>query len=122
MKALALVATFFIPPSFVSSLLSIPLFDWEPSDDSNDLKAAVSWGERFLLYLSITGPLMIVTFFIWGLLVHGQKLIHKKGPPSENIEQHPSSHGSEVLSLLAKRTVDSPSSVSGDSGISVGGY
>jgi Mg2+ and Co2+ transporter CorA len=27
-KALTIVATLFIPPTFVSSLLSIPLFDW----------------------------------------------------------------------------------------------
>ena len=121
MKALALVATFFIPPSFVSSLLSIPLFDLESADDKSHTEAAMSWGERLLLYLSITGPLMIVTFSIWGLLLHGKKLRHRGKTPARNIEQRASSHGSEVMSLLARRTIDSRLSVGGDSGIFAGG-
>lgn len=114
MKALALIATFFIPPSFVSSLLSIPLFDLVSADDKSQVEASMSWGRRVLLYLSITGPLVIVTFSIWGFLVHGRKLRHQGEKLSENVEQHADSHGSEVMSLLARRTMDSRSSWSGD--------
>lgn len=114
MKALALIATFFIPPSFVSSLLSIPLFDLVSADDKNNVGVSMSWGRRILLYLSITGPLVIVTFSIWGLLVHGRKLRQKGKSPAGNAKKHTNSHGSEVMSLLARRTMDSNSSWSGD--------
>ncbi|KAK8078899.1 hypothetical protein PG994_002706 [Apiospora phragmitis] len=56
-KALTLVATLFIPPTFVASLFSTPLFDWVTADGSS---AADKVGKSALLYITITGPLMLV--------------------------------------------------------------
>ena len=65
MKGFAFLAAVFVPQAFVSSLLSIPLFDWgSPDEGSKD--TILSLGTKILIYLSITDPLMLITFPIWG--------------------------------------------------------
>ncbi|KAK8054984.1 hypothetical protein PG993_000211 [Apiospora rasikravindrae] len=67
-KALTLVATLFIPPTFVASLFSTPLFDWITADETSAGDNTTKGGKSALLYIAITVPLMLVTFFVWGLL------------------------------------------------------
>lgn len=104
-KALTIVTTFFIPPTFVSSLFSIPLFDWGASNAEDHTGGTAHWIRRLLLYLSVTGPLMLLTFAVWGVLILVRKLKHKKEiKQSRLIKRRSTSQGSEVISLVSKRT------------------
>ena len=106
-KALTVFATFFIPPTFVSSLFSMPLFDWGSEDTE-------PWMERLLLYLTVTGPLILFIFAIWGLLVLMRRLRRKKViRKSQLTTRYNHSQDSEVISLVSKRM--SGTSTSGDS-------
>ncbi|KAI1738994.1 hypothetical protein F4680DRAFT_154434 [Xylaria scruposa] len=100
-KALTTVATLFIPPTFVSSLFSIPLFDWNTTDT---VTATEPWMKRLLIYLSITAPLMLVTFFILGLMGLWRRLKQRKEIEGSALPTRlTNSHGTEVVCLLAKR-------------------
>jgi hypothetical protein len=106
-EALTIVATFFIPPTFVSSLFSMPLFDWGSA-------GAEPWMKRLLLYLTVTGPLMVLTFAIWALLILVRRLKHKREIKKSRLTTRCSnSQGSEVISLVSKRM--SGTSTSGNS-------
>jgi hypothetical protein len=106
-EALTIVATFFIPPTFVSSLFSMPLFDWGSGD-------AEPWMKRLFLYLTVAGPLTLSTFAIWGLLKLVRRLKHKKEiKKSRLMTRCSTSHGSEVNSLVSNRMCGT--SISGDS-------
>jgi len=103
MKGLAFLAAIFVPPAFVSSLLSIPLFDWgSPSEVSESV--SLSLGTKILIYVSITGPLMLITFSVWGIFLYWERSGRKKGcntlVPSGFQE---SGGGSETTSLIARR-------------------
>ena len=105
-KTLTIVATFFIPPTFVSTLFSMPLFDWGSGDTE-------PWMKRLLLYLAVTGPLMLLTFAISGLLILVQRFQQKKElKKSQLMTCSSNSQRSEVISLVSKRTPES--SVSGE--------
>ncbi|RDW66955.1 hypothetical protein BP5796_09704 [Coleophoma crateriformis] len=113
-KALTIVATLFIPPTFVSSLFSMPLFDWGSAGTENHTGGTETWKNRLLLYLTVTGPLMLVTFSVWGLLILVWRLKQKKEVKQLRLKARCStSQGSEVISLVSKRM--SGISTSGDS-------
>ncbi len=64
MKALAFVTIIFLPLSFVASLLSIPMFDWQASsDDGSSDQSVVS--SRFWIYWVVSVPLMVALFLGW---------------------------------------------------------
>ena len=65
MKNIAILTMLYLPGSFVSSLFSIPLFNW------NDVEN--SWRRRLVVYSAVTGPLTLVTFLFWALLVRVQR-------------------------------------------------
>lgn len=113
-KALTIVATFFIPPTFVSSLFSMPLFDWDSTGPENHTGSTDAWKKRLLLYLTVTGPLTLITFSIWGLLILVRRLKQKKETKQSQLMNYCSTtQGSEVISLMSKRM--SGTSVSRDS-------
>ncbi|KAL3419912.1 hypothetical protein PVAG01_08411 [Phlyctema vagabunda] len=113
-KALTIVATFFIPPTFVSSLFSMPLFDWDSDGAENHTGGTETWKRRLFVYLTVTGPLMLVTFSIWGLLVALQRRKQgKEFKQSRFILRCSTSPGSEVIALMSKRTQEM--TVNGDS-------
>jgi hypothetical protein len=99
-EALTFIATFFIPPTFVSSLFSIPWFDWVSTDNGNHAGTAAPWVKVLLFYLGVTTPLMLVTFSIWGLLVLVRKHRRNKEIQSRLTTPSTSSQGSEVICLL----------------------
>ncbi|KAI9800880.1 MAG: hypothetical protein M1825_003663 [Sarcosagium campestre] len=59
MKSIAVVTIVFLPGTFVSTLFSMPMFDWQNKSG----KLVVS--RRFYIYWAITVPLTIVTILIW---------------------------------------------------------
>jgi hypothetical protein len=70
MKTLAFVTMFFLPGSFVSSLFSTDLFEWDSRDlrsDSMGVKPTPQLG----LYWAITIPLTVLTFVAYfGWLIY----------------------------------------------------
>ena len=77
MKCLSVVTMFFLPGTFVSSLFSMPLFDWGGSDPST-MYSKVVWGPRLSVYLAVTAPLMLLTFGVWGLWLFAQGIQSRK--------------------------------------------
>jgi hypothetical protein len=72
MKTLSIVTMFFLPGTFVSSLFSMPLFDWDATNSSYGNPAV--WKPRLGIYMAITAPLTLLTFTIWGLCTFLQTL------------------------------------------------
>lgn len=73
MKTLAFVTTIFSPLSFVASLFSIPVFDWQASseDGSSDHSVVSS---RFWIYWVVSVPLTAATLLGWRLWWKRQKV------------------------------------------------
>jgi len=71
MKMLALVTMFFLPGSFVASLFSAPLFDWEGAVG----KSGISLGTRpqFALFWVVAVPLTVGTFGLYVMWIVLQK-------------------------------------------------
>lgn len=95
MKCIALVTMFFLPGTFVSSLLSIPLFDWDADSQEGRYRRSFSL-PVFAIFMAMTLPLMAVTFSTWGIWMYYQKmqgrrhvakamfqLSHQQAPPDE---------------------------------------
>ncbi len=68
MKALAFVTTVFLPLSFVASLLSIPMFDWQASSEDTVVS------NRFWIYWVVSVPLTIGLFVGWNFWWKRQKV------------------------------------------------
>lgn len=121
-KALTLVATLFIPPTFVASLFSTPLFDWITADESSAGDETTKGRKSALLYVAITGPLMVVTFFVWAVLTLCRKSRRHRETQESRLMMSSSEarYKSEVISLVEKRTSEGPEpSASGGSETSV---
>lgn len=67
MRCIAIVTMFFLPGTFASSLLSIPLFDWDAADTSSVMYREAHWKPVAVAFLATTLPLMALTFGTWGL-------------------------------------------------------
>ena len=102
MKVLSVVTLFFLPGTFVSSLFSMPLFNWGDSNTEGDTKVEV-WWPRLLIYISVTGPLMLFTFSVWAFWMLLRRIERRKqrGDAQEKLNDQ---HGiSEVSALTLKR-------------------
>ena len=62
MKTLAFLTTVFLPLSFVASLFSIPMFDWQASSDGSSVVSS-----RFWIYWVVSVPLTAVIIVGWRL-------------------------------------------------------
>ncbi|KAJ3546270.1 hypothetical protein NM208_g1637 [Fusarium decemcellulare] len=103
MKGLAFLAAVFVPPAFVSSLLSIPLFDWGSTGEDAE-GSSPPLGTKVLIYLSITGPLMLITFAIWGIFLCWERSERRvRFDTSESTGYQEAAERSEMISLIAKR-------------------
>jgi hypothetical protein len=66
MHALAIISVCFLPGTFVSSLFSLPLFDWQNQDQGTSTGGEKEvWRGRLALYAAVTGPLMFLTYLGW---------------------------------------------------------
>ncbi|KAL9622121.1 MAG: hypothetical protein Q9160_003464 [Pyrenula sp. 1 TL-2023] len=76
-KSLAVVTMVFLPGTFVSSLFSIPLFDFDATSPGNIYRQSF-WGPRLLVYAIVTVPLMMLTFAVCGLWLYYQSFQRRK--------------------------------------------
>lgn len=65
MKTLAIVTMFFLPGSFISSLFSSQLFDWDSVDKKDWDTISVKVTPQWKLYWAVTAPLTLVVFLIY---------------------------------------------------------
>lgn len=105
-EALTIVATFFIPPTFVSQLLSPPLLDWDSAgsgDENNTADSKEAWKRKLRLYTFITVPLMLLTFSVWEVQIFVGRLKQKKEKRLQPMTRVGISQGAEVISLMSMR-------------------
>ncbi|KPI46041.1 uncharacterized protein AB675_867 [Cyphellophora attinorum] len=79
MHILAVISVCFLPATFVASLFSMPLFDWQddiptyddvqsgPDDPHAPNAPHDTWRSRLALYAAVTVPLTLLTYLIWWL-------------------------------------------------------
>jgi hypothetical protein len=92
MKMLALVAMFFLPPSFVAALFSTPLFDWDAASQTADHESiGVGIRPQFKLFWAVTIPITALTFVVYGMgiLVQKRKLNASQRLTSKPLETVP---------------------------------
>ena len=77
MKVIAVVTMCFLPGTFVASIFSIPLFDWS-ANNNKAIYRHEFWQPRFIVYLSVTVPLMALTFAIWAFWIFLQSVSEQK--------------------------------------------
>lgn len=71
MKILAVITAFFLPATFVATLFSMSMFDWQwqppsPGDNSGGDNGEGVVSDRFWIYWSTAIPLTLVTLIGWG--------------------------------------------------------
>lgn len=76
-KSLAVVTMVFLPGTFVSSLFSMPLFDFEATSVGYIFQQSF-WGPRLLAYAAVTVPLMVLTSAVCGLWLYYQNVQSRK--------------------------------------------
>lgn len=101
MKCMAIVTMFFLPGTFVSSLLSIPLFDWDAEQQVTMYRRS-HWQPVLGVFFAITLPLMAVTFGVWlfWILVHRSRA---RNSVSDNAQMLFHISEDEVKVLTSKR-------------------
>ena len=60
MKTLAAVTVVFLPSTFISSFLAMPLFRWDDQPDSHSLTSRYFW-----VYWALSIPLTLLTVGVW---------------------------------------------------------
>lgn len=68
MKTLAAVTMIFLPGTFVATLFSMPLFDWDKA--APNTTGMVS--DRFWIYWVVTIPLTSLTIILWAVWIRMQ--------------------------------------------------
>lgn len=76
MKAIAAVTMCFLPATFVASMFSMPIFDWDA--DNNRGEDVVN--RRFWVYWAVTVPLTVLTVVVW--LIYNWYAGKKMLPPA----------------------------------------
>ncbi|KAJ5031032.1 hypothetical protein J3E73DRAFT_222669 [Bipolaris maydis] len=76
MKALAFVTTLFLPPTFIATLFSMSMFDWQAeikakSSDSNEETKVLS--RHFWIYWVASVPLTVAVLLAWRIWWHWEK-------------------------------------------------
>jgi hypothetical protein len=63
MKTLAFITAVFLPGSYVASLFSMSMFDWQASDSSSSYGLSVS--SYIWVYWVVTVPLTLLVMAVW---------------------------------------------------------
>lgn len=63
MKTLAFITAVFLPGSYVASLFSMSMFDWQASDSSSSYGLSVS--SYIWVYWVVTVPLTLLIMAVW---------------------------------------------------------
>ncbi|KAI9692916.1 MAG: hypothetical protein M1822_004911 [Bathelium mastoideum] len=102
MKLLALIATLFLPGTFVSGLFSTPLFERESNSTSKNSDIKI-WKPGLFLYIAISCSLLLLTFLTWGLWLLRQRLRHEADRKMATEHLHQSVGTTETENLARKR-------------------
>jgi hypothetical protein len=100
MKCIAAVTMFFLPGTFVASLLSVPLFDWG-ADSPRVMYRPSYWKPRAAMFLALTLPLMSLTFGAWGFwsLAHKVRERRKAAVAQAQLRLQVSENETKALSM-----------------------
>lgn len=102
MKCISLVTMFFLPGTFVSSLMSIPLFDWTASSP-HDMYRSSYWAPKLVMFVALTLPLMSITFGTWGFWCLVHQIRRRRNIALAQAQLHRSTFENETSALLLKR-------------------
>lgn len=67
MKIITLVTLFFLPGTFISTLMSTDIIRYQRGDDGTGPERKVFSAAALKLFVEICGPLMLITFVAWGV-------------------------------------------------------
>ncbi|KAF2678031.1 hypothetical protein K458DRAFT_377367 [Lentithecium fluviatile CBS 122367] len=106
MKALAFVTTIFLPPTFIATLFSMSMFDWQAdgkaqSPNPNEGSKVVS--RHFWIYWMISVPLTIVVLLTWRTWWHREKNHYRQKYPHVKLDNIVPDMGSNVFNRRIKK-------------------
>jgi len=104
MKVIAVVTMCFLPGTFVASIFSIPLFDWD-TENRRSMYRQEFWLPRFKVYLAVTLPLMALTFAIWTFWIFLQSVKNRKRALNVRLQLGLEAEQDEAQVLALKRTL-----------------
>ncbi|KAK6193979.1 hypothetical protein LQW54_011908 [Pestalotiopsis sp. IQ-011] len=76
MKVLAIVTVVFLPPSFIATLFSMSMFNWQSSESTSDNGSSEIVASNFWIYWATTVPLTLVILVAYRLWWRKQKVIY----------------------------------------------
>lgn len=103
MKVVAVVTMCFLPGTFVASIFSIPLFDWD-ADDHKAIYRHDFWLPRFIVYLGVTVPLMALTFAVWAFWIFMQSVKERKRAAAVRVQLGLKAEQDEAQVLAFRRS------------------
>ena len=103
MKSLSIVTMFFLPGTFVSSLFSIPLFDWDALPDVASAYSLARWRPVLATYMAVTVPLTALTFGIWGLWLYAVNVQGRRRSKEAEVLLRKGKQKSEVDVILEEK-------------------
>jgi hypothetical protein len=75
MKTLAFVTIVFLPPTFIATLFSMSMFDWQASAENGDETTLV---RNFWIYWAVAIPLTVLIILAWRVWWHFQRSFYEK--------------------------------------------
>lgn len=94
MKILALITAAFLPPSFVATLFSMGMFQWQADDSSSPSDGAGEVSSNFWIYWATAVPLTLLTLCGWGFWWNLEKRKYEKeliaalGPSTAHLQRY----------------------------------
>ncbi|KAF2112264.1 hypothetical protein BDV96DRAFT_525022 [Lophiotrema nucula] len=105
MKALAFVTTLFLPPTFIATLFSMSMFDWQTdgkAHSSNLDEGTKIVSRRFWIYWAISVPLTIAVLLTWRTWYHREKNHYRQKYPHVRLDSTAPDIGSNGFNRLPK--------------------
>ncbi|KFY40244.1 hypothetical protein V494_03599 [Pseudogymnoascus sp. VKM F-4513 (FW-928)] len=93
MKTLAFVTVVFLPPTFVATLFSMSMFNWQASSNNNSSESAIDNGRQKVvvtdlwIYWVVSVPLTLMVLLGWRVWWHYQKIYYTRRYPHATEEQ-----------------------------------
>ncbi|KAM7218325.1 hypothetical protein V8F06_006248 [Rhypophila decipiens] len=97
MKTLALVTAVFLPPTFVATLFSMSMFDWQAGQASSSGASGQTVVPQFWIYWAISIPMTVLILLAWRIWWHFQKKSYER-----QFQKHVGAEGREKVSLMTR--------------------
>ncbi|KAI4599574.1 hypothetical protein KJ359_002021 [Pestalotiopsis sp. 9143b] len=92
MKVLAIVTVVFLPPSFIATLFSMSMFNWQSSESTSDNGSEIV-ASNFWIYWVTTVPLTLVILVAYRLWWRKQKAIYAEKYEAKTGQSEPARSG-----------------------------